>query len=150
VRLHGALHLFDARSELQKYTWANTGVPLIDQIRDALSRNFFPLFVAEGTSEEKFTRVRHSDYLSKAYRSFIPIQGSLFIYGHSLGENDAHILHLIGIGKTDRLFVSIHRDPELESNKAIIRKAIAFAALRPAKRPLEVHFFDADSAQVWS
>lgn len=34
--LHGALHLFDAGSELKKYTWINTGVRLIDQIREAL------------------------------------------------------------------------------------------------------------------
>lgn len=35
--LHGALHLFDAGTEIQKYTWVNTGIALIDQIRDALS-----------------------------------------------------------------------------------------------------------------
>jgi hypothetical protein len=147
--LHGALHLFDARSELQKYTWTNTGVPLIDQIREALSRNFFPLFVAEGSSDEKFARVRHSDYLSKAFRSIIPITGALFIYGHSLAENDDHILHMIGKGKTDNLFVSLHGNPESDSNKAIIRKANSLAALRPPNKPLVVHFFDSDSAHVW-
>ena len=46
--LHGALHVFDAGTEIQKYTWVNTGVRLIDQIRDALSKGFFPLFVSEG------------------------------------------------------------------------------------------------------
>jgi hypothetical protein len=147
--LHGALHLFDAQSELQKYTWANTGVPLIDQIRDALSRNFFPLFVAEGTCMEKCIRIRHSDYLSKAYRSFIPITGALFVYGHSLAENDDHILQVIGWGKTDTLFVSIHQDPESETNKAIIRKAKSLAALRPPKKPLGLYFFDSESAHVW-
>jgi hypothetical protein len=34
--LHGALHLFDAGYELKKFTWKNTEVRLIDQIRDAL------------------------------------------------------------------------------------------------------------------
>ena len=147
--LHGALHLFDAQTELQKYTWTNTGVPLIDQIRDALSRNFFPLFVAEGTSDEKIIRIRHSDYLSKAYRSFIPITGSLFVYGHSLAENDDHILEVIGWGKTDSLFVSIHDDPESETNKEIIRKATALAGQRQPKKPLDVYFFRAESASVW-
>lgn len=28
--LHGALHLFDSGSEIQKYTWSNTGIALID------------------------------------------------------------------------------------------------------------------------
>ena len=148
--LHGALHLFDAQSELQKYTWTNTGVPLIDQIRNALTRNFFPLFVAEGTSDEKYARIRHSDYLSKAYRSFIPITGSLFIYGHSLAENDEHILHVIAKGRIENLFVSIHRDPESEANKAIFRKANSLAGFRPPGRPLNVHLFDAESAHAWA
>jgi hypothetical protein len=62
--LHGALHLFDAGTEIQKYTWVNTGLRLIDQIRDALKRDYFPTFVAEGTSNEKLIRIRHNDYLA--------------------------------------------------------------------------------------
>jgi hypothetical protein len=73
----------------------------------------------------------------------------LFIYGHSLAGNDDHILHMIGKGKTDKLFVSIHKDPGSNSNKAIIRKANSLAAVRPPRRPLAVHFFDSDSAHVW-
>lgn len=147
--LHGALHLFDAQTELQKYTWTNTGVPLIDQIRDALSRSFFPLFVAEGTTSEKFARIRHSDYLSKAYRSFIPISGSLFIFGHSMADNDDHILDVVGWGKTDNLYVSIHGDPNSDRNQEIIRKANSLATRRSARHPLNVHFFDSESARVW-
>lgn len=86
--LHGALHVFDAGTEVQKYKWKNTGIRLIDQIRDALSRDYFPLFVAEGTSDEKFEHIRHSDYLAKAYRSFQEIGGALFIFGHSLAANE--------------------------------------------------------------
>src|ERR1700739_385796 len=46
--LHGALHLYDAGNELKKYTWSNTGIALIDQIRAALNENMYPLIVAEG------------------------------------------------------------------------------------------------------
>ncbi|MWT96673.1 DUF4917 family protein, partial [Escherichia coli] len=77
--LHGALHVFDSGIEIQKYTWSKTGVRLIDQIRDALSKNLFPIFVSEGTSAEKYERIRHNDYLAKAYRSFGSIGGALFI-----------------------------------------------------------------------
>jgi len=93
--LHGALHVFDTGTEIQKYTWINTGVRLVDQIRDALSKDFFPLFVSEGTSNEKLERIRHNDYLAKAYRSFSEIAGALFIYGHSLAANDEHYLKRI-------------------------------------------------------
>jgi Domain of unknown function (DUF4917) len=48
--LHGALHLFDQGSEVIKYTWSKTDVAIVDQIRQALDDNKYPLFVAEGTS----------------------------------------------------------------------------------------------------
>jgi len=147
--LHGALHIFDAGSEIQKYTWIDTGIPLMEQIRDALEKNYFPLFVAEGTSEEKLTRIKHSDYLSKAYRSFIPIKGALFIYGHSLSDNDNHILRLIEIGKISQLYVSIYGNPEDENNIKLIQKANALTTARHPRNPLEVFFYDAESAQVW-
>src|SRR3546814_2275386 len=51
--LHGALHLFDAGAELQKYTWVNTGKPLLEQAREAMGADKFPLFVAEGRSDER-------------------------------------------------------------------------------------------------
>jgi hypothetical protein len=63
--LHGALHLFDTGPEMQKWTWINTQVPLIDQIRQALQKEFYPVFVSEGTSDEKLDRIRHNDYLCK-------------------------------------------------------------------------------------
>ena len=55
--LHGALHLFDAGHQLQKYTWVNTGKALVDQANEALKKDFFPLFVAEGTSNSKLAKI---------------------------------------------------------------------------------------------
>ena len=37
--LHGALHVFDSGTEVQKYTWNRTRVRLIEQTRDALSQD---------------------------------------------------------------------------------------------------------------
>lgn len=146
--LHGALHLFDAGVEIQKYTWVNTGVRLIDQIRKALNRNFFPIFVAEGTSNEKLIRIKHNDYLAKAYRSFTEITGALFIYGHSLAENDEHILKKIERGKLSQLYVGIYGNPEYESNQAIIKRANRITTIR-RRGPMSITFFDAASAKVW-
>lgn len=36
--LHGSLHIFQAGHEIQKYTWSNTGVRLVEQIRTALDQ----------------------------------------------------------------------------------------------------------------
>lgn len=147
--LHGALHVFDSGSEIQKYTWINTGIRLIDQIRDALARDLFPLFVAEGSSEEKLARIKHSDYLAKAYRSFSEIGGALFVYGHSLAENDRHFLRRIEKGKLKHLYVGIYGGPDKDDNKEIMRRANALASNRAPSKPLKVSFYDADTATVW-
>jgi len=147
--LHGALHVFDTGTEIQKYTWKNTGVRLIDQIRNALSKGFFPLFVSEGTSAEKLERIRHSDYLAKAYRSFSEITGTLFIYGHSLAENDEHYLKRIEKGRLSKLYIGLYGDPASESNKHIIRRADQMANNRRQERPLAISYFDTSTAKVW-
>lgn len=147
--LHGALHIFDAGTEIQKYTWRNTGVRLINQIREALSHDYFPLFVSEGTSVEKYQHIRHNDYLAKAYRSFSSIQGALFIFGHSLAENDDHYLRCIQRGKISHLYVGLYGDPSTDANKFIVRRANQLMEGRRPRNPLTVTFYDAASARVW-
>ena len=147
--LHGALHLFDAGVELQKFTWLHTGVALIDQIREAMTDNKFPIFVSEGTTDDKYARIRHNDYLAKAYRSFLQIGGVLFVYGHGMGANDEHILRAIEHNKVSRLYVSLHGDPTSATNKQIIRRASAMPGHRRGKHRLEVRFFDAETAPIW-
>ena len=107
--LHGALHLYDTGPEMRKYTWVNTGIPLVEQIRAALNQNYYPVFVSEGTSAEKVARIRHNDYLSKMYRGITQIQGSLVVFGHSLDPCDDHIFSdRIGRhGKTTKLWKRI-------------------------------------------
>lgn len=146
--LHGALHIFDTGTEVQKYTWVNTGVRLIDQIRSAVKKDYFPLFVAEGSSKEKRERIRHSDYLAKAHRSFKSIQGALFIYGHSLAENDEHCLRCIERGKVTHVYVGLYGDPDSNDNKAIILRANKMANVRK-NGSLTVSFYDSATARVW-
>lgn len=147
--LHGALHIFDAGTEVQKYTWTNTGTRLIDQVREALQNGLHPIFVAEGESRQKYERIRHSDYLSKAYRSFQEIGNTLFVYGHSMATNDEHITRLIGRGKLKRLCVGIYGDEDNEGNRWIRRRVEQLQAMRPASRRLEAVYFDAGTARVW-
>jgi hypothetical protein len=147
--LHGALHVFDSGVEVQKYTWNRTGIRLIDQVREALGRDFFPLFVAEGTSAEKLQRIRHSDYLAKAYRSFQEIQHCLFIYGHSLADNDDHYLRLIENGRLSHVFVGLFGDPQSVANRKIIERANAMKLSGRRRRELKVDFYDSGSAQAW-
>jgi hypothetical protein len=73
----------------------------------------------------------------------------MFVFGHSLAENDDHILIRIGRGRCKKLYVGIYGDPLQAENEAIMARAEALAALRSEKWPLSVAFYDASSAQVW-
>ena len=147
--LHGALHVFDAGAEIQKFTWKHTQIALVDQIREALSTNRFPLIVAEASSTEKLARIQHSGFLSRAYRSFSAIGGALFVYGLSMAENDEHILHLIERGKTRLLAVGLYGKVGSRENRRIVSRAEAIREIRGDRKALDVRYFQAESAQVW-
>ena len=151
--LHGALHLFDAGAELQKYTWVNTGKPLLEQAREAMGADKFPLFVAEGKSNQKLAKIKHSAYLHHSYKSFSSQMGqrndALFIFGHSLADNDQHILKKIARGKIGQVYVGLYGDPDSPGNATIRTAATTLAHLRDERVPLDVAFFDAASAEVW-
>jgi len=151
--LHGAVHLFDAGSELQKYTWVRKGEPLVDQSREAIDAGKFPLFVAEGTSAQKKSKIRHHAYLYQCFKVLTANAGigthCFFVFGHSLAENDDHILKRLGRGKFGKLYVSLYGDPESDANKEIIQRAQDLAAQRHERYPLQLAFFDAESANVW-
>ena len=147
--MHGALHLFDGGHEVQKYTWSNTGIALVDQILDALKSDRYPIYVSEGTSQSKLERIMHSGYLIRGYRSLSQIGGSLFIFGHSLQANDGHVLRCIEESKVNKVFVSIFGDPNTPDNQRIINRAESFSANRSNPQSLSVLFYDAESANVW-
>jgi len=155
--LHGALHLFDRGAEITKYTWSKTDRAIVDQIRLALDEDRYPLFVAEGTSESKLRRILHNAYLHKALRSFesccAPAANTIVIFGHSLNDNDTHVLRCIAAGAAATLLVSLHGDPQAPGNRAAIWNAETLVRIRAQRRgkrfPLSVIFYDASSARVW-
>lgn len=146
--LHGALHLFDAGSELQKFTWINTGIRLIDQVREAMEDGKFPHFVSEGTSEEKLDRIRHSAYLSRGERSLYAISGDLFLFGWAMSASDVHLLRAIRKSRVRRLFVGLFGDPDSEDNEALVARAESLAEARRGPA-LELVFYDSASARPW-
>lgn len=152
--LHGALHLFDAGHQLQKYTWINTGVPLVDQAREALGRDEFPLFVAEALSDQKMARIQHSAYLHHSYKSYISTinngrRTALFVFGHSFDANDDHILERIGRSQLGQMYVSLYGDPASVENAEIIRRAERLKGMRGPANPLFIGYYNAESAAVW-
>lgn len=151
--LHGALHLFDAGKELQKFTWVRKDERLKDQSWNAMRSGRLPLFVAEGDTGQKASKIQHHAYLFQCLKSFRAcvdvIKTCLFIHGHSLADNDNHILREIARGRCQKIYVSLHGDPTNDANQEIAKKAHALAANRSDGYPLKVKFYDAASAAVW-
>lgn len=86
--VHGALHLIrraDGRT-----------CKLIRHDRNLLAQfledpDAEPLFVSEGTADDKLEAIRRSEYLTFAYDRLTRIEGKVVVFGHGLGQEDAHI-----------------------------------------------------------
>lgn len=151
--LHGALHLFDAGTELKKYTWVRRNVPLVEQARAAIAGGKFPLFVAEGTSAQKKRKIRHNAYLYQCFKVLTANarQGKhcFFVFGHSLADSDEHILVRLARGKFPRLYLGLFGDPASEANARVVKRARRLEVERGPANPLTVTLFDSGSANVW-
>jgi hypothetical protein len=105
--LHGGLHLFDAGSEIIKKTYSNTGINLVIQIKENLDRKIYPIFISEGTSHQKKTKIIHNSYLNHCFKSLRRIGGDLVILGTLLKNNDAHILEAILESKIKNIYLGV-------------------------------------------
>ncbi len=144
--LHGALHYFDAGDEIIKKTYANTDINIIDQVRESLKINIYPIFISEGTSEQKKTKILHSAYLNHCYKSLRSIGGDLVIFGASLKENDKHILDAIIESPIKRIYLGVSG----EDAATHIRAAVdTHNADSDAKHKKELHLYDYKTVDVW-
>lgn len=151
--LHGALHLFDAGTELKKYTWIRQGDPLIVQARAAMDVDAYPLFVSEGQSRQKKEKIRHNAYLYHGFKSLVTVcqttNQCFFIFGHSFAENDDHIISRFGRGRIPALYIALYGNPDSDSNTQIRQRAAQIVLMRNDRYPLTIKYFDAASAHVW-
>ena len=145
--LHGALHYFDAGDEIVKKTYANTDIILIDQVRDSLAKNIYPIFISEGTSEQKKTKILHSAYLNHCYKSLRSIGGDLVIFGASLKDNDRHILDAILESRVKRVYLGVKDEPAGAAMQTVIAE---YNAKSDPKFRKELYLFNYRTTKVWS
>ncbi len=110
--LHGAMHLFDDGDEIIKKTYSNSGVLLVTQVKEALENGTYPIFISEGDSTQKMTKILHSAYLNHCYKSLrskgkATGGGDIIIFGTNLKKNDQHILDAILQSNLTRIFVGV-------------------------------------------
>lgn len=144
--LHGAMHIFKHQATIEKYTWINTGVPIAKQVKKAIEHNKLPVFISEGSKIHKHKRIMENGYLIRVLASMKRIGGSLFIYGHSLRDEDDHVFDLVNRSKVTKVFISLFGDENSSNNQKIIQKVDKWKELYPNK---EYTLYRAESAQVW-
>lgn len=132
--LHGGLHLYlDSSTGLTKKL---TGGGLLSAPLLTASSSRTPLFVSEGRSRDKLRSIRGSDYLTFAHERLVQDDSPMVIFGHSLGNGDAHIAESICASPRRSVAVALLPDTE---RRIIARKAYMLSTLTNQR----LSFFDA-------
>ncbi|MGL1921234.1 MAG: DUF4917 family protein [Hyphomicrobiales bacterium] len=149
--LHGAMHIFSDGADIEKLSYNNTGERLSEQVRNAVSNDKFPVFISEGTTDHKLSRIKKNAYLARAFSSIKSIGGNLFIFGHSIRDEDDHIFDYLNEKNTavKKVFISLFGDMGSLGNQIIIQKVTAWAETPDGQRK-DYYFYDAHSVSVWS
>ncbi len=145
--IHGAIHIFSDGSGIEKYTWINDGQgrTITEQVRQSINQQKYPVFISEGTTQHKLSRIRDNSYLGRAFSSLKAIRGNLFIFGHSLRDEDNHVFDYVNTKSgVNNIFISIFGGPD--NNRIIFDKVARWQEANPRKN---YYFYGAESANVW-
>ena len=150
--LHGALHLFERDGATRKLS-----VPgrLVDTVGKRIEQDDVPLFISEGSSQEKRVRIAESAYLTAASESLAVAcddpEASLFVFGHSLRDEDEHIFEKIVEGRAPEVFVSVRAADPLEIQAQALKATELWVAKRRERGgpPLTVFGYNPAEAAPW-
>ena len=151
--LHGALHLYQVSGEVRKHCWERSGTRLVEKIKVGLAKREYPLFIAEGKSEQKMEQINQSSYLSYCFSKLRRVQNFIVVYGSSLGDNDLHIVNAISENRDiGKVFIGVYDEKNVQQTVQIDKMkdyAIARRLLVDSKRPLQVEYYDSKTIEVW-
>lgn len=144
--VHGALHLVELPwGETAKLTAGDAN--LLEQFAVPDPDEDYPivpLVITEGSSEDKMEAIRRSDYLSFAYERLSHVPGPLTVFGHSLREEDRHLVDaVIKAGEKRPIAVSMRGS---EEDEVVKRKLDLMRTFTKA----DLRFFDAASHPLGS
>jgi hypothetical protein len=142
--IHGGLQLFVRNDgELDKrLAGADGGIDAIGQT--IAQQNRFPLYVAEGSTGSKQRRISESRYLTLCFQRLKESSGCFFVYGSSVGDNDAHIYEALFRSKITRLYFCIYDQSELPSIEGKLANH-----QKSTGSNIPYTFVDSKSAGVW-
>lgn len=145
--IHGAMHIFSDGSDIEKLSYANLGVPLAEQVKQAIDQNRFPVFISEGSTDHKLARIKKNGYLSRTFSSLKSITGNLFIFGHSIRDEDDHVFDFINSNNRYlKMYIGIYGDSSEPHNQVIMNKIERWRKSYPLKI---FELYDSSSVDVW-
>jgi hypothetical protein len=99
-------------------------------------RDARPLLITEGSARDKLRAIEENDYLSHVYDTLKDCSTPMLVFGHSLGEQDRHLLDAINAFPDRPVAVSMRPGPKArirERQADVVRKLHAE----------DIHFLDA-------
>lgn len=145
---HGNLILASNENNDELKIRINNNTNLFDAIGEKWKQKYVPLFVSEGSSEQKLKAIRRSTYLNFVYENVLShLEPTVIIYGWKLAEQEQHLIKKIfSNNKISNVYISMY----LGSNTEPIdeQKRIA-SMLKRENRTMNIKFFDAASKNCW-
>ncbi|EBM5747147.1 DUF4917 family protein [Salmonella enterica] len=103
-----------------------------------------PVFVAEGTSEQKLNSIARSRYMNTIYQEILPEKkDSIVVYGWSFSMNDAHIINALIKSRPSRIAISVY------NQNSDICDHLELTLKEKFGSSLVVEFFHSNSDDCW-
>ncbi|EXS68755.1 hypothetical protein BF95_06115 [Sphingobium sp. Ant17] len=103
--------------------------------------------MAEGSSAQKMRRINSVAYLRHCYDMLVLNPATVFVYGHSADENDAHIYRAIFGSSAKKVYFGVYK-PNGEKLKEL--DGLLAKYQRTSGSSTGYAFFDSESAQIWA
>jgi hypothetical protein len=128
------------------------GKPILKQLEERLTKGDLPMFVSEGTPEDKLQVIRHNEYLSFCYESLRKNDLPLTVFGFSFGDCDEHIITALSESSTPSIEVYLNPYAAQKHNFAIKVKTylVAHQIEEHLGTGVDVKFWDTSKVSVWA
>ncbi len=158
VFLHGSIHIFENGGVARRvqYSGDHGHARLLDQIQRRIAADELPLFVSEGSGYAKADRMQRSAYLGAALTKFENTckyaDHVLFTVGHSLSDQDTHLMKRIGGGKIGSVYLGAFGGLNSPDGEMAQKRAEEWQAARDEagqRWPIHVYIFDSSECRIW-
>lgn len=114
IYLHGALFLVQVDSRVCKLR-RSVADNLLDKLDAQMEKGELPLFVSEGTHDQKINAIRRNPYLTFALQKLRLARTGITIFGQSLARPDSHLVTALNDNSSfHAIAVSLHRGDKTE------------------------------------